>query len=277
MTEGNQLKKPNSRRNLDFALERLYGRDELPAKRAIMANAVVAQMLPDGSVKGGSAIKMRLGDSITRYTTDLDVARASTIDTFSLKLEATLERGWEGFTGALVEGRQAHPEGVPNAYIMQPFKVKLAYNTKPWVTVDLEVGHNEIGDAEEPDFVVPEDANAILGALGFPSIGPVPVMPLKHQIAQKLHAVSTPGSARAHDLIDLQLIDAAYAGDYADVKATCERLFAYRKMQAWPPTISIGPGWEDRYAAQLPKGNLLPTASDAVAWASGLIDRINAS
>lgn len=83
MTEGNQLKKPNSRRNLDFALERLYGRDELPAKRAIMANAVVAQMLPDGSVKGGSAIKMRLGDSITRYTTDLDVARASTIDTFS--------------------------------------------------------------------------------------------------------------------------------------------------------------------------------------------------
>lgn len=52
MTEGNQLKKPNSRRNLDFALERLYGRDELPAKRAIMANAVVAQMLPDGSVKG---------------------------------------------------------------------------------------------------------------------------------------------------------------------------------------------------------------------------------
>ena len=50
---------------------------------------------------------------------------------------------------------------------MQPFSVKLLFNGKPWVTVDLEVGHNEIGDADEPDFVSPEDANAILENLGF--------------------------------------------------------------------------------------------------------------
>lgn len=277
MTESKQVKRPNSRRNLDFALERLYGRDELPAKRAIMANAIVAQMLPGGSVKGGSAIKMRLGDGVTRYTTDLDVARTSTIDTFALELESALARGWEEFTGALVKGRQARPEGVPSAYIMQPFKVKLSYNTKPWMTVDLEVGHNEIGDAEEPDFVVPKDANAILRALGFPPIGPVPVMPLKHQIAQKLHAVSAPGSARAHDLIDLQLIDTARTDDYGDVKDVCKRLFAYRKMQAWPPLVVSGPEWESLYAAQLPDGDLLPTAEEAVKWVNELIARIDAS
>ena len=71
-------KRPNSRRNLDIALERLVGKPNLVAKRAIVANAIVAQMLPDGSVKGGSAIKMRLGDGATRFTTDLDIARAST-------------------------------------------------------------------------------------------------------------------------------------------------------------------------------------------------------
>lgn len=70
-------KRPNSRRNLDVALERLVGKPNLVAKRAIIANAIVAQMLPDGSVKGGSAIKMRLGDGATRFTTDLDIARAS--------------------------------------------------------------------------------------------------------------------------------------------------------------------------------------------------------
>lgn len=277
MTEGKQVKRPNSRRNLDFAMERLFGRDELPAKRAIMANAIVAQMLPDGSVKGGSAIKMRLGDGATRYTTDLDVARASTMEDFESELDAALKHGWEGFTGALAEGRQAHPAGVPPQYVMQPFKVKLSYNTKPWLTVDLEVGHNEIGDADEPDFVVPEDANTILAALGFPAIGPVPVMPLTHQIAQKFHAVSAPGSARAHDLIDLQLLDSAYDGDYANVKATCERLFAYRKMQTWPPSIVGGLEWESLYAAQLPAGNLLATADEAVAWANELIARIDAS
>ena len=71
---------------------------------------------------------------------------------------------------------------------MQPFSVKLLFNGKPWVTVDLEVGHNEIGDADEPDFVSPEDANAILENLGFPPLGPIPVMALRHQIAQKLQA-----------------------------------------------------------------------------------------
>lgn len=101
---------------------------------------------------------------------------------------------------------------------MQPFSVKLLFNGKPWVTVDLEVGHSEIGDADEPDFVSPEDANAILENLGFPPLGPIPVMALRHQIAQKLHAVSAPSSMRAHDLIDLQLLDKAYEGDYSDVR-----------------------------------------------------------
>lgn len=67
--------RPSSRRNLNVALERLVGKPNLVAKRAIMANAIVAQMLPDGSIKGGSAIKMRLSDGATRFTTDLDVAR----------------------------------------------------------------------------------------------------------------------------------------------------------------------------------------------------------
>lgn len=270
-------KRPNSRRNLDVALERLVGKPNLVAKRAIMANAIVAQMLPDGSVKGGSAIKMRLGDGATRFTTDLDIARASAIDDFSEQLAGSLAAGWEGFTGALVEERQAHPKGVPSQYVMQPFSVKLLYNGKPWVTVDLEVGHNEIGDADEPDFVSPEDANAVLENLGFPPLGPIPVMALRHQIAQKLHAVSAPSNMRAHDLIDLQLLDKAYEGDYSDVRETCMRLFAYRKMQAWPPTIAGGAEWETAYADQLPSGDLILNVGDAISWANSLIGRIDAA
>ncbi len=270
-------KRPNSRRNLDIALERLVGKASLVAKRAIVANAIVAQMLPNGSVKGGSAIKMRLGDGATRFTTDLDVARASTISDFSEQLAGSLAAGWEGFAGTLVEERQAHPENVPPQYVMQPFSVKLSYNGKPWVTVGLEVGHNEIGDADEPDLVLPEDANAILEGMGFPPLGPVPVMALHHQIAQKLHAVSAPGSMRAHDLIDLQLLDEAHEGGYSDVRETCVRLFAYRKMQAWPPVIEGSAGWEAAYADQLPDGELIRTAADAVAWANSLIGRIDAA
>lgn len=271
------IKKPNSRRNLDIALERLVGKLNLVAKRAVVANAIVAQMLPDGSVKGGSAIKMRLGDMATRFTTDLDVARASSLSEFSDQLSTALASGWEGFTGTLVEEKKARPKDVPAQYVMQPFSVKLAYNNKPWATVRLEVGHDEIGDADEVDYVIPKDANGILEQLGFPALAPLPVMPLHHQIAQKLHAVSAPGSMRAHDLIDLQLLDDAYKGDYSDVCATCKRLFSYRKMQAWPPMVKAAAEWQALYAAQLPGDVPIREVGEAVIWANSLIEKINSA
>lgn len=53
-------KRPNSRRNLDIAIERVAGRGPAFVQaRTLMADAVVAQMLPDGAVKGGSALKLR--------------------------------------------------------------------------------------------------------------------------------------------------------------------------------------------------------------------------
>lgn len=88
---------------------------------------------------------------------------------------------------------------------MRPFEIKIAYNGKSWMTRRLRSVHNEIGDADDPDMVSSPEAAAILKGLGFPEPGPVPCMRLEHQIAQKLHAASSPGSERAHDLIDLQI------------------------------------------------------------------------
>ena len=53
-----------------------------------------------------------------------------------------------------------------------------------------------------------------------------------HQAAQKIHALSEPGSRRAHDLIDLQLIDATGELDHGKTLVTCKRLFSYRKKQS---------------------------------------------
>lgn len=189
------MKKPNSRRNLDVAIERAFGRGRsFTRARATIANVIVGQMLPDGAVKGGSSIKLRLGEGATRYTTDLDVARASDLEDWIARLRSSLAEGWEGFTGRVVTREPASPEGVPAAYVMQPFAVKLDYNGKPWVTVDLEVGHNEIGDADEPDLCLPRFVVEAFESIGLPSPGPVPLMPVSHQIAQKLHGLSEPGS-----------------------------------------------------------------------------------
>lgn len=51
-----ERKRPNSRQNLDIAIERMVeGREDPLRTRTALTATIVAQMLPDGVVKGGSA------------------------------------------------------------------------------------------------------------------------------------------------------------------------------------------------------------------------------
>ena len=272
-----QMKRPNSRRNLDLAIDRLCAKagDEPGRVKRLLAAVIVGQMLPDGAAKGGNALKIRFGKDATRFSRDLDTARASSLNEYISRLEVALAEGWCNFTGTVVPREPASPEGVPAAYVMQPFEVKLSYNGKSWMTLPLEVGHNEIGDADDPDMVSSPEAVSILAQLGFPEPGPTPCMRLEHQIAQKLHAVSEPSSERAHDLIDLQIAVAGGGIDYTKTREMCVRLFEYRREQAWPPVIVKGDDWDKLYAAQAKELDVLPTADDAIEWANSLVARIN--
>ncbi len=271
-------KKPNSRRNLDIAIERIAGRGlAFVQARTLMADAVVAQMLPDGAVKGGSALKLRFGDAGTRFSKDLDTARASDIDKYIDVLNTALEEGWQGFTGVAIRKEPATPTGVPTVYVMQPYDVKLSYLGKSWVTVPLEVGHNEIGDANDPDMIVPQDATRLFEALGFDPLSPIPVMRLSHQIAQKLHGLSEKESRRAHDLVDLQLICQKGQVDFIQTRETCERLFAYRGQQMWPPTIETGVNWTSLYAEAAEGLDVIQNVIEAIDWANCFIEKISNS
>lgn len=270
------MNKPNSKRNLDMAIRRMGSTDEdYVRNRTVIANAVVGQMLPNGAVKGGSSLKMRFGDKQTRATTDLDAARATDQDSFVNEFARNLRIGWEGFTARLVEMPKAHPKDVPQAYVMQPYEVKLSYLGASWCTVAFELAHNEIGDADVADLVVPADASAMLASMGFAELKPVPVMPLRYQIAQKLHAASEPDSQRAHDLVDLQLMVANAEVDYTQTKMVCERLFAYRRKHAWPPELAANPGWDTVYAEAAKGLDVAQDVTDAVAWTNDLIERID--
>ena len=269
-----EIKAPNSRRNLDEAIKRAHGEDYLRARTA-MANAIVGQLLPEGVVKGGSALKLRFGNAATRFTTDLDAARVHDIEVFIENLEDRLSEGWCGFTGHVVPRSPAHPRDVPEQYVMQPFDVKLSYNGKSWLTVPLEVGHDEIGDADEVEYGLAEDVAALFEAVGLPAPGSSPLMPLHHQIAQKLHAVSTPGGDRAHDLIDLQVIFSMGNVDPARTRETCIRLFAYRRQQAWPPVIEADDRWAGLYDAQAEGLDVLDSVEKAVDWANELVAAID--
>ncbi len=268
-------KRPNSRVNLDRAIERIFGNYEKSTEiRSIMANTIVAQMLPDGVIKGGSSLKLRFGNHCTRMTMDLDMACKGDIVSFLDALAGNLKMGWNGFTGTVVKYEPASPKNVPTEYVMKPYGVKLFYNGQSWCTVDLEVGFNEIGDANDAEYGLSDEVVDIFRKLMFPDPVPVPLMRLEYQIAQKLHGVSEADSHRAHDLIDLQLIVSKGEIDYQRTCEICHRLFLYRKKQVWPPTVVKGVDWESIYDEENDKHAVLPSVDEAIVWANELIMKI---
>ncbi|NLO37453.1 MAG: nucleotidyl transferase AbiEii/AbiGii toxin family protein [Clostridiaceae bacterium] len=268
-------KRPNSKRHLDLAIERAFGRSSNPLQiRGIMANTIIGQLLPSGAVKGGSALKLRYGYAMTRFTTDLDTARNANLSEYTADLEAALKKGWNGFTGRLVTKKPASPKNIPAEYVMKPYEVKLEYNGKSWITVPLEIGHDEIGDTAQPDFLITDDVVSIFSKLSFPDPMPVPLLPIHHQIAQKLHALSSTKSERAHDLIDLQLIIKRETITYPLLNATCYRLFKSRHQQEWPPVITKGASWDNLYTSQTGDLPVIKNVTDALVWVNSLISEI---
>lgn len=274
---------PHNEHELELRLVRLLGRDNgrMLEIRTTMANAIVGQFLPAGSVlKGGSALRFRFGDGYTRNTFDFDATRRGGLDEFLASLKSSLEEGWHGFSGRIEMLPQATPAGVPFDYVMQPLDIRLAYKGKPWCTVRLEISHDEAGSSELADMVaVPEKIGGIFTSLGFPAPSPLRLMTLEHQIAQKLHGASDPSprNRRAHDLIDLQIMLREGTVDFVKTRDVCIRLFALRRRQPWPAEIAARPGWEEIYKGQKRGLPVLPTAGEAVEWANGLIARIDAA
>ena len=73
---------------------------------SLVANVALAQMLPESAVKGGTGLKLRLGESLTRETPDLDTAFRGDLDDFQCRLTVLLSDGWAGFTGTVVRGER---------------------------------------------------------------------------------------------------------------------------------------------------------------------------
>lgn len=265
---------PTSVRSLEQRIRNFESTDSLVSRRRVaMALVVVSQMLPEGVVKGGSAMALRIGRN-TRFTRDLDAARISSLENFRIAFEDRLTQGWAGFTGRLIIQKAPAPSGVPTAYVMQPFEVKLDFQGKSWCTVSFELGHNEIGDAQSPHFALSDDVAELFTEIGMEKPLPVAVMGVEHQIAQKLHALSSPHSERAKDLVDLQLLCRHEVIDFELLSVVCERIFIYRKQQDWPPVIVQEAQWETLYVAAIEDLDVIPQLDEAIIWANNFIQRI---
>ncbi len=188
--------------------------------------------------------------------------------------------GWEGFT---VRFTPPVPFEVPGQ-IVKPhrFTAKLSYHGKPFSSVPVEVSAVEAGNTDHYDKVTSE----ALALVGLPISNAVPCMTLPWQVAQKIHACTEPvkqprTNDRAHDLVDLQLLEALLINEpLMQTRTASVAVFEARGKHTWPPTVATQPHWSPIYTRAL-EGledlGLTPTVEEAVERVQAFVNRIDAS
>jgi len=192
------------------------------------------------TVKGGVAMELRLPKR-ARATRDVDLSvHAVDVDLVEV-VEAALASGWGDFTLR----RSGEPHVMLNGTVR--LRVAVQYRGSAWATLQVDVSHTDLED------VGSEDA-APLSLQPFGLQGPpaVPCLPVTHQIAQKLHAVTEPTTLevrqeRVRHLVDLLLIR-ELATDLSALRTACRRVFAARATHSWPPSVVMVRGWEPEFA-----------------------------
>ena len=148
------------------------------------------------------------------------------------------------------------------------------------MSVPLEIGHDEVGGTVDPELHIATDVVELFARLGLPQPDPVALLRIEHQVAQKLHACTdfhgpAKTNDRAHDLVDLQLLESVATFDMISLRMICHRLFIARKRHEWPPIVREMPGWESIYESAARGLPVLPNIGEAVRWANTLVAAIN--
>jgi len=229
-------------------------------------------------VKGGSSLELRRGIAGSRTTRDLDaVTRGDVAEVHELLADAG-EVGWEGFTAIFTPPEEIDVPGV--SVKPRRFVAKLSYHGQPFVSMPVEVSMVEAGNAERFD-AVSSDALALVGMRVAVT---VPCMTVPWQVAQKLHACTATLTApqandRAHDLVDLQLLEVLLAdADLQQTRLACVAVFDSRGEQHWPPTIRAAARWPaiyDRAREGLDHIELAQTATGAAVRVQRFVTRID--
>ena len=202
-------------------------------------------------VKGGASLELRRGIPGSRTSKDLDTVIRGDMPAVHDRLADAGADGWEGFTAVFTP---AVPFEVPGL-VSNPhrFTAKLSYQGKPFVSVPIEVSPIEAGNADDHDKI----ASEALALVGLPISAAVPCMTLPWQIAQKIHACTAAlepprTNDRAHDLVDLQLLEALVVDEpLGQARQACIAVFEARAQHDWPPTVEAQPHWGPIYTRAL--------------------------
>lgn len=247
-------KPPRTLNRLQQLITELEKQSDLPVRRL---NMRVASMMLAGALsrltdehgrptfitKGGIAIELWLAGQ-ARATQDVDVVLRGDPQALVDHLEEAFREPYADFSF-----RAGEPEALELRPHVRRVLIQVFFVGRNFNTLKVEVAPVE-GSADEFQTLPAHD----LSQIGLRGPDTVPVLALRWQIAQKLHAVTEAPlreggeNVRYWDMIDLQLLEALTPGpSLVEVREACEATFATRNQQAWPPAITTYPSWGDTY------------------------------
>jgi hypothetical protein len=112
----------------------------------------------------------------------------------------------------------------------------------------------------------------------------IPFLPIRYQVAQKLHACTEDlgeerPNQRARDVADVLLIEELALNDVqmSGLRDACVEIFGLRGKHPWPPTVVPWPGWDDIWNRLVETERLDYSIAEAVARVQDLVDRIDSA
>lgn len=271
--------------------------------RVLLCALIVSQMLPEQvTVKGGMGVKLRLGESGTRTTSDLDVSAGTRGRTLENSIRDGLSSGWgrvsasrgqlkrdpisvdrTAFTADLKRLPEHDPGVAAPQYLVHPYRVTLWFLGVQWGSADLEISDPEIEPYWSDSFVIDDELHEFAAKFGFGILRPVRLVKLEYQLAQKIHAVTDPDYTRAYDLVDLQILW-QLSPEVSELRNSCLRTFAFRAKQSWPPVpLRSMENWERAYmdardeTLKLGESPAVQTLAEARMWLENVIAMIDAA
>ncbi len=224
---------------------------------------------PQFVLKGGVAIELRLRAG-ARATQDVDVIFRGPPDDLIEALDEALSTAYHDFTfnrGGPIE-RGPHATG---------FDVRMDYQSRAWATVRLEISGPDDPSVSEVDLLPAIELDH------FQLIGPheIACLPLRFQIAQKIHAVTERpidrDNNRFRDLVDLLLLE-DLIDDFPALRNACAATFERRGTHSWPPSLTVPDSWQQPYRSlAIEIGFDVIEVEEAAAEVRGLISRIASS
>jgi hypothetical protein len=228
--------------------------------------------------KGGAALELRFGFR-ARASNDLDGAYRGEVSEAIGLIDEGVRRGWSGFTGRTTEGESIMGTGLAVAPVR--FRVKLLYKEKDFVTVPMELSPVE-GHSLDQVEVLP--AAVSLAPVQLAEAEAIPFLPIRYQVAQKLHACTEDlggerPNQRARDLADILLIEELALNDeqMSGLRDACVEIFELRGKHRWPPTVVAWPGWDGNWERLVETERLDYSIAEAIARVQDLVDRIDSA